>query len=428
CPAMEPSQPDSLRFSSSSYVFTTFTNQTGLLGIVNAFSRHRNVSIHYMLEVQNDNLAQRLSIGPFSGEIFLYGAIDEGNYLFNITAESKETHEKASVKAVLKVQRKEEICPRELYFQYVGCIALDREDPIFENKLEPEIMVKLRLKCDTEAKHDFLDIDMPKPEERALESIGIWDDVSYNPDVMWLFIKIDDKTKQLELIVLATDQYGEGLTAGMVIIVKALTRDFYSLITLNENSVKTPQEVELLLTQETGYDIKVLKMTYVPLGKQPRSSDNQSLSCKAWIYAYQRHNLVPFKEMQEQILVENPSNNILNIQSYEAAAYYAHKDEDNHMGYIVATILLSLISCCSLAFIIWRHCYKSPVNFKGNKKSSAPSSENNKNGNVKSMPATCSHGCVKLEDCKECHTIEDNNCVKFSDLVENVIVEDDQSK
>ena len=254
-------------------------------------------------------------------------------------------------------------------------IALDREDPIFENKLEPEIMVKLRLRCDKDAVNDFLDIDIPKGEKRALESIGIWEDVSYNPDVMWLFIKIDDvndnapqfnytegplylgypskddsleiypeylyqmqafdrdlgfnaqikytmrqnlyfgiepgtgkiypkgkfleNEQQVELIVLATDQYGEGLTAGMVIIVKALTPDFYSLITLHENSVKTPQEVEHLLTQETGCNVKVLKMSYVPLGIQPRSSDNQSLSCKAWVYAYQRHNLMPFKEMQE---------------------------------------------------------------------------------------------------------------------------------
>ena len=50
---MEPIQPDSLNFSSSSYVFSTFTNQTGLLGIVNAFSRRKNVSIHYMLQVQD---------------------------------------------------------------------------------------------------------------------------------------------------------------------------------------------------------------------------------------------------------------------------------------------------------------------------------------------------------------------------------------
>ena len=53
-------------------------------------------------------MAQRLSIGPFTGELFLYGAIDEGNYLFNITAESKESRERASVRAVLKVQQKEE--------------------------------------------------------------------------------------------------------------------------------------------------------------------------------------------------------------------------------------------------------------------------------------------------------------------------------
>lgn len=50
---MEPIQPGPLKFSSSNYVFTTFTNQTGLLGVVNAFSETGNVSIHYLLEVQN---------------------------------------------------------------------------------------------------------------------------------------------------------------------------------------------------------------------------------------------------------------------------------------------------------------------------------------------------------------------------------------
>lgn len=261
-------------------------------------------------------------------------------------------------------------------FNMLDVIALDREDPIFEKKPESEIMVKLRLKCEKAAEYDFLDIEIPRPEERALESIGIWDDVSYSPDVMWLFIKIDDindnaprfnysdgplylgypskddsleiypeylfqmqafdrdlglnaeiaysmrdnpyfgiepltgkiypkgkyleDEQQVELIVLATDQYGEGLTAGTVVIVKALTPDYYSLITYIDNDIKTPQELENFFSKETGFDIKVLKMSYVPLGIQPRASEqNQSLSCKAWIYAYQRQHLVPFKEMQE---------------------------------------------------------------------------------------------------------------------------------
>lgn len=55
-----------------------------------------------------DLLAQRLSINPFTGEISLYGFIEEGNYLFNITAENTDTRERAAARALLKVQQKEE--------------------------------------------------------------------------------------------------------------------------------------------------------------------------------------------------------------------------------------------------------------------------------------------------------------------------------
>lgn len=53
-------------------------------------------------------MAQRLSIGPFTGELFLYGTIDEGDYTFSITALSNEIHEKATVNATLNVQPRKE--------------------------------------------------------------------------------------------------------------------------------------------------------------------------------------------------------------------------------------------------------------------------------------------------------------------------------
>lgn len=65
------------------------------------------------LWISLDLLAQRLSINPFTGELFLYGTIEEGNYLFNITAENNDNRKRAVVKALLKVQLKEECEPVE---------------------------------------------------------------------------------------------------------------------------------------------------------------------------------------------------------------------------------------------------------------------------------------------------------------------------
>lgn len=47
------------------------------------------------------------------------------------------------------------------------------------------------------------------------------------------------------------------------------------------------------------------------------------------------------------------------------------------------------------------------------------------------ISAECSHGCYNATDCTECKSNSnqnDDNRVKFSDLVENVIVEESQSK
>lgn len=255
-------------------------------------------------------------------------------------------------------------------------IAIDREDEIFRNMSEPQIMVKLRLKCDKEDELRNLTIDIPNPEEKRSSLLSFTEDIPYSPNIMWLYIKIIDindnppefklyetpiylgypagnavldiypeyltkieafdkdtglnaeikysmrenlyfdiesKTgkiypkggnvlkegEQSELIVLATDQNGEGLMSGTLILVKALTADHYSLITVTSNSTKSKKELEWELRQETGFNIKILKMSYVPQVVQQRSYDNQSLSCKAWIYGYHRHQLVTYKELQE---------------------------------------------------------------------------------------------------------------------------------
>ncbi|XP_065361780.1 uncharacterized protein LOC135955355 [Calliphora vicina] len=549
CPTPVTPLPDPPQFSSSNYVFTAYTNQTGILGIVNAYSNDRNVTFHYVLNVQNDLLAQRLSINPFTGEIGLYGIIEEGNYLFNITAENMETRERAVVKALLKVQPKEEcklfegvvvektlmirhvdeekpfhglmdlkfnencsfhivdMWPNDKEYVHVNyifnmldAIAIDREDEIFQNMTEPQVMVKLRLKCDTEIEQGNLTIDIPKPMENRATQITLTDDIPYSPDIMWLYIKIDDindnppefiglplylgypsgnaaldiypeyltkiqvfdkdldfnakikfsmrynayfdiepktgkiypkdkvlsKDQQTELIVLATDQYGEGLMSGTVVVVKALSPDFYSLVTLKENSTKTKKELEHELSQQTGFKINVIKMSYVPQVTKQRSFTNQSISCKAWIYGYHRHQLVPYKDLQEQILVKNPEVNIVNMESYEQAALHSKTKHDNsNLGYLIVTILLSLISAASLIFIVWHFCYKPTLNTKSDTKTSSSSNGNGQ----QQISAECSHGFDNAVDCMECNNHnEENHHVKFSDLVENVIVEESQSK
>ncbi|KNC26872.1 hypothetical protein FF38_03361, partial [Lucilia cuprina] len=552
CPSPTLPLPDPPKFSSKNYVFTAYTNQTGILGIVNAYSSGNNTSFHYMLNVQNDLLAQRLSINPFTGELGLYGTIEEGNYLFNITAENIATRERAIVKALLKVQPKEEcklfegvavektlmirhineenafhglmdmkfnenctfhivdMWPNDKEYVHVNyifnmldTIAIDREDEIFQNMSEPQVMVKLRLKCDKNDNQENLTIDITqnKPIEKRSIQITLSDDIAYSPDIMWLYIKIDDindnppefklsegplflgypsgnaaldiypeyltkieafdrdlgfnakikftmrdnvyfdiepetgkiypkgkalqKDEQTELIVLATDQYGDGLTSGTVVIVKALSPDFYSLVTLKDNSTKTKQELEQELSQQTGFNINIIKMSYIPEIIQQKSMLNQTLSCKAWIYGYHRHQLVPYKDLQEQILVKNPEDNVINIESYEEAASHSKPHDNSNLGYLIATILLSLISSSSLIFIIWRFCYKPTLLTNCNTKTLSSSLAANANGNgQQQISADCSHDSLNSIECNNHEEIR----VKFSDLVENDIAEESQSK
>lgn len=50
-----------------------------------------------------------------------------------------------------------------------------------------------------------------------------------------------------------------------------------------------------------------------------------------------------------QILVKNPSNNIINMESYQEAALHSSSENNSHIGYLIATILLSLLSSSALS-------------------------------------------------------------------------------
>lgn len=258
--------------------------------------------------------------------------------------------------------------------QQLDILPVDREDPIFEDMAEAQILVKLKLLCGHQNK---LEEDTLTQTSRSLDFVDriYAQDIFYSPDTMWLHLIIDDindnapqfklkysldyfaypsgeasldvypeyltkiqatdddsglnakirysirynaffdiepetgiiypkgkplqPQQQTELIVLATDQDGEGLIAGTVIIVKGLSSDYYSLITLRENSTKSLDEITQELREKLRYAIRVLKMSYVPQ-LEGRSGDNSdSLVCKAWIYAYRDQKLVQCKELQE---------------------------------------------------------------------------------------------------------------------------------
>lgn len=107
--------------------------------------------------------------------------------------------------------------------------------------------------------------------------------------------------EQTELIVMAIDRNGDGLISRTVVVVKALSADFYSLVTLEESSAKTKQQIENSLSQKFGFEINILKMSYVPetTGLRPWRIAQQNFSCKAWIYAYKNEQLVTHKEIEE---------------------------------------------------------------------------------------------------------------------------------
>uniref|UniRef100_A0A1I8P0B1 Cadherin domain-containing protein n=1 Tax=Stomoxys calcitrans TaxID=35570 RepID=A0A1I8P0B1_STOCA len=543
CHATSKPTPNSPAFPNSNYVFTTFTNTTGSLGVVRAYSQEIASIFHYILEVDNDILAQRLSIEPFSGELMLYGSIEEGTYNFNVTAENMDTHETAHIQAVLKVSQKEEcklfegvavektlvvrhiaeevphhgfwnmkfnencsfrieeMWPKDKEYAYLNetslkldIMPIDREDAIFESMEEAQILIKLKLLCGNEQMP--LKTNSAPRSSRSLDFIDrvYMQDIIYSPDTMWLHLIIDDindnapqfklkytldyfgypagkanvdiypeylmqvETKDLdlginakirysmrnnayfdiepetgkiypkgmvlqaqqqtELIVLATDRNGEGLISGTVIIVKGLAPDFYSLITLKENSSKSLEEITQELRETTGYAVKVIKMSYVPQ-VQTRSSrsDQAQLVCKAWIYAFRDQQLVECKELQKKLLDIRPVPSIINIESYEEAALHAGLagNAPSTTGYIVAVVILSIVSATSIAFIIWRFY------FNGELPSNCGSRDTYSNDNGQN----CGNGQrTTKEGSREGADNQHTNRVKFSSLVENVTIGD----
>ncbi|XP_073837811.1 uncharacterized protein [Musca autumnalis] len=532
------------RFSSANYVFTTFTNTTGSLGTVRAYSEKNNAMFHYILAISNETLAQRLSIEPFSGELMLYGSLEVGTYLFNVSAENIETHESARTQVKLHVSPKEEckifdglavektlvikhideerhyyglwdmrfnenctfhiadMWPKEKEYVYVNettnkldTLPVDREDAMFQNISEAQILVKLKLNCGkvNGFNHTRMARDLQHMERIFSQNI------TYSPDIMWLHLIIDDindnapqfkykysldylgypagkvaldvypeylikieatdldlglnakiryslrnnpyfaiepetgiiypkgmslaAQQQTELIILATDQDGNGLISGTVVIVKGLSPDFYTLITVKANSSKTLNEMSEELSQKMGYAVQIIKMSYVPQMQMPRAgggNGSDTLLCKAWIYAYRDQQLVETKELQEKILHKTPNaTNIVNIESYEEAALQLSNPakSPSNIGYIIAVSILSLISGSSIIFIIWQFYFNESSPFNCNTKMT--SSDHHANGDCSSQECS-SHGVTNCRECTACndHTTPSYH-VKFSNLADN---------
>ncbi|XP_075162302.1 uncharacterized protein LOC142234978 [Haematobia irritans] len=533
-----PNKPsaDPPSFSNSKYIFTTFTNTTGSLGVIRAYSSQTDSIFHYILEVFNDTLAQRLSIEPFSGELMLYGSLDEGSYNFNVTAENLETREQAKVQALLKVSQKQEckifegvavdrtlvirhideemahhgiwdmkfnenctfrimeMWPGDKEYVYLNessmkldVMAVDREDSIFTEMKESQILIKLKLVCG--------DLELePNRTERSTRSLSSFDtiyaqDIIYSPDSMWLHLIIDDindnapqfkekysldyfaypsgkspldiypeylmqvetvdldvglnaqiqysmrsnpyfdiepetgkiyprgmmlrAQQQTELIILATDRNGQGLVTGTVIIVKGLAADSYSLVTLKENSTKSLNEITQELREMSGYDVKIIKMSYVPQAAQFSRADDGQLVCKAWIYAYRDQQLVQCKELQEKLLDKSPTSSIVSIESYDEAALHMSplQNTPSTLVYMVAVTILSLVSASSIIFIVWHFYFNGrlPFNCSTNDHHCTTSHQNHENN----AATECSHSATDNHQ---------TNHVKFSGLIENVTI------
>ncbi|XP_058974919.1 uncharacterized protein LOC101889132 [Musca domestica] len=551
CPAPIKPELNPPSFSSTNYVFTTFTNTTGSLGAVRAYSESNNAMFHYMLEVGNETLAQRLSIEPFSGELMLYGSLEVGNYLFNVSAENLETHEWARTQAVLKVSEKEQckiyegvtvektlvikhvdeerryyglwdmrfnenctfyiadIWPKEKEYLYVNestnkldLLAVDREDAMFRNMSDAQIIVQLKLICGAQPNPNPLPLNHTR-SARTLEPLEhiYSQDISYSPDTMWLHLLIDDindnapqfkykysrdylgypaskvpldvypeylikieatdldlnlngkirysmrnnlyfdiepetgiiypkgmllqPQQQTELIILATDQDGQGLVSGTVIVVKGLSPDFCTLITLRGNSSKSLSEISKELREKTGYAVRIIKMSYVP--QMQMRADTDGLICKAWIYAYRDQQLVETKELQEKILVKSPEASIVNVESYDEAAqqFSAPPKSSSNLGYIIAVSILSLVSGLSIAFIIWQYYYNGQQMpfFNCNTKATSSDHHRSNNGGGGCHAQECSHGRDNGSECTACSNnysaTAPSHHVKFSNLVDN---------
>lgn len=62
CPIPTTPLANPPRFSSSNYIFTTFTNTTGSLGVVRAYSSSMDALFYYTLEVESGKLYRHLQL------------------------------------------------------------------------------------------------------------------------------------------------------------------------------------------------------------------------------------------------------------------------------------------------------------------------------------------------------------------------------